>query len=210
MTEPRKGIWHAQFNIDGPDPVIGELTHFIIYDTRWDGRITRGGVYAGQRYVYIEGGKGDLRGILPAKDYQQQPLRIPLQDILGKVNMNLAIQNDSIINERLTTWVRVQAAASNQISSLVNHFGDYYWRILPDATVRIFNNGQNYAQKIFEEFIDYQLMHYDPVWKCSTIALGGRNRMITHSSTFLAKDADYITHTITENKLRTKVWERDP
>ena len=211
VTEPRKGNWHAEFEVQAPDPVIGELTSFRLYDVKWEGRITKGGVYAGRRWVYIEGGKGDLRGILPAKDYQQQPVRIPAQDILTKFNMKLSTQYaDSVLNERLTTWVRVQGPASSQFSQLISHYGDYYWRVLSDSTVGIFSNEKNYSKKEFELFTDYQIMHYDPTWLRTTIAIGGKEKMVTHFKTFLDVDADYIVHKVDSNKLRTLVWQRNP
>lgn len=211
MTIPRKGNWHARFQIQGPDPKIGDLTHFIIYDEQWDGRITRGGVYAGSRWVYVQGDKKELTTILAAKDYQQQPVRIPAQDILSKLDMNISsIYTDAVLQQRLTTWVRVQAPASNQLTQLISHFGDYYWRVLSDGTVGIFSNDRNYSKKELELFTDYQVMHNDPTWLRTTVAIGGRNRMITHFRTFLDKDADYIVHQIDDNKLRTVVWERNP
>lgn len=218
ISIPRKGNLRAYLEIDGPDPILGEHTFFTIYDEKWEGIITRGGAFAGRRWVEITGGKALLTPILSDKDYQQQPLRIPIQDILSSVskisqqNMNLNSQYDldGILNQRLTTWVRVQAPASNQLGALVKHFGDYYWRVLSDGSLGVFNNERNYAQKVFEQPRDYQLMNYDPIWKCSTIAISGQNKMITHFKTFLDKDADYIVHKLDNSKLRTLVWERNP
>ena len=84
-------------------------------------------------------------------------------------------------------------AESGQTYDIINYYSG-----LPDNQV--------YAQKIYVKDQDYQEMDVDPVKRRYTLAVN--TKMITHSKSFVAEDAEIIAHIITASKLRTVIWFR--
>ena len=203
--------WYGEIEIEaGVIPPEGTVCKITVLDQQWICRAGPGGNWHNRARLRVAGGcgqqqspvGGDITKRLKPKDYQQIPVRIPIQDILRDCNMKLANQPD-VLNKRLTTWVRMAGPASTALILLLKQY-NHYFRVLEDGSVGIYDAAQTYAKATYVKDIDYQEMDFDPIKRKYVIAVN--TKLITHSDSFVAQDADLITHLIDSSKLRTLVY----
>lgn len=219
----RKGSWYGDFEIEtGIIPINGTPAKITIYDQQLIGRCLTGGNWNNKASVRVTGGigkdsagnlipwdtisqNGSLSKQLPSKDYQQQPLRIPITDALRAASLTLTEIPGVDLTTRLTTWVRMSGPISSALELLLKPL-NFYYRTLDDGSIGIFDNGMTYARPIYIQDQDYQLMDVDTIKVIYTIAVN--TKMITFTNSFIATDADVIHHKIDSSQLRTRVTLR--
>lgn len=133
VTLPRQGVWHADLVLDGDSAPSGPVTLSLGPSLQLRG-VARGGVFAGEVRVRVEGGAGKLRVELLPKWYEGAPREIPLRDLCEEAGEQLASTTDpALLDEVLSPgWTRLRGTAAEALARLLEGTGAS-WRLLPDG-----------------------------------------------------------------------------
>lgn len=139
IFEPRRGVWHADLELDATDPLSGAVTlDFGVGVSAFQGTVRRAGVYGGRAMARIVGGKDGLSKILKAKFYRSSFVRVALGELLADAGEALdASVLPSAIEKALTFWHRagVTDASAGQALERLAQEASMTWRVLRNGNV---------------------------------------------------------------------------
>ena len=139
IIRPRIGVWHADLEVDAADAAgFAGPVELSLYDGAivLSGTARRSGQTRNTVYVRVVGGADGLGGELPARGYQNVPLRIPLADVLSAAGETLSPASDAgVLATSLAFWARGQMSAGKALTALLAAAGAPSWRILADGTL---------------------------------------------------------------------------
>lgn len=131
ISLPKRGAWTSKLEVDTTLSMSGGVT---LDPIGLVGTIVRGSAFADGVRLFIVGGNGGLRRIVPAFGYQSIPARTVALDILTYAGERLDPSSD--VGGNLSHWGRKESTAGDALSALCEHL-DRIWRVLPNGNVWI-------------------------------------------------------------------------
>ena len=168
LHRPGVGRWFALVDLDGVDAPSGPVTIDIADGAlKLVGFAERTGVFADRVRLRVEGGFGGLSKEIPARFYQNVPVRILFSDLLGAVGEKLSPKSDAdFLNTMLPKWTRSSGPAVNAISSLLWKFPGIGWRTDDSGDGTIWLGRETWPTIT----MDYDLIDEDPADRRIVIA----------------------------------------
>lgn len=200
---PRSGVWTADLVVDHATAadLSGRVT-IALGALSFQGTAFRVGVTLETVMLRVVGGAGGMATVLPAKQYQGVPIRIPVTDALSGAGELLAPDADpGVLGQFLKGWVRMKQQASTALAALLASAG---------ATWRVRANGSVWVGS--ELWPVTQLGNYDLVRQDQHLGLfeiAADLPSIYPGESFLGQQVSYVEHNVTASRLRTQIWFED-
>lgn len=200
VSMPRRGAWTARLLVDSEIAPSG----FVTLSTNegavsFVGSVVRGAAVYGRVEVLLVGGRHGLLAELPARAYRSIPARLVLEALLAEAGEELAPASDAgLLAQQLPAWTRSLGRASEGLDRLCAALGAS-WRINRAGQVLVTaieaaplssSTGQLLEDAPGEGFRSYTLDRLD----------------LEPGTTFDALPVAHVTHEITPERIRSRVW----
>ena len=123
VSLPSSGAWVALVCVDGPS--LPDAVTIVCGEITLSGTAVTRGTFAGRTIARVVGAAGLIKPVV-AKHYRQMPAVHVLGEILSEVGEKL--DPTSEVSTVLPMWLRVQSAASAQVSAVARQLG-LSWRV---------------------------------------------------------------------------------
>jgi len=196
---PRIGVWHADLRLDNTQLPSGSVKlESEDKALSLQGTVLRGEVWHERVEVRIVGGAGRFHKSLPAKFYEQVPLRLVLEDICREVGERLSTASDtSLLQIPLTRWTRFEGPAFATLHTLMG-VCQGSWRLLPSGELWL--GKESWPE--WKEPVD--ILMYDSAK--GFVEIASPLLSLTPGVSVQGKRISHVTHRIQAGKVRTEAW----
>lgn len=197
LSLPRAGVWHADLAVE-TDELLDGRVEVVLSGATFVGAVREGGATIGAWGGRLSGGAGGLRETVPAKQYREVPISVPLGDILSASGEQLSRSADkSVTSRQLRAWVMRAGGAGEALAALMKG-AESGWRVLPDGTLWVGTETWKPISGDFEVLVD------DPRERKVVLAAESLGDLVPGRALF-GKHVSYVTHQLLNNALRTTV-----
>lgn len=201
---PRVGAWHADLVVDAAQALAGAVT-IAAPGITLVGTVSRGGVYAGVNHVRVVAGADGLRRAAEPKHYTSPTVRLPLVDLCKTAGESIAGSSSTqVLNATILNWTTVRAPIGRIVAALLEQAPAASWRMLPDGTLWV--GVETWPASAIDDEAT-TLLDESPAG--GSMVLGATAPSLLPGTVHRGVRIDYAEHTITGDKIRTRLWSSD-
>lgn len=198
LNLPKSGVWHADVSVETEENLAGQVV-VAVAGSRFVGTVREGGNTLGTWVGRLSAGQGGLRATLPAKQYREVPLSVPLGDILRVSKESLSREaQPAVTTKHLRGWVMRAGPAGEALVALMQ-LASSAWRFLPDGTLWV---GTEAWRPVT---LEHELLIDDPRERKAVVFTETPGSLLP-GATFLDKHVSYVSHQLLDGVLRSHVW----
>jgi hypothetical protein len=198
---PRTGAWVADLMISGADAITGAVTVVIGDSLTLSGTVYRGGVYVGQNYLRVVGGKGGLHKDATPKHYKDiVPARNVISDLMADAGETLSATSDAALTgTELGNWTTTKQPVNRALFALMAALDPAaIMRVLPDGT--IFLGADAFSTSALEVVL------VDEFANEGKMVLSMDVPELLPGVTILGRKVSYVEHHLDSSRVRSLVW----